>query len=306
MSQRDTSQRDTNPHDTSRHDTSRDATTRPGAPATDSGAEGLVWAVRDTLAMAGRNIARLTRQPEQLVFNLVSPIMFVLLFRYVFGGAISGLQGLNYVNYLIPGIAVQTVLFSAGVTGFALADDLQKGFIYRLRSLPMARSAVFGGRVAADTLNNTVGLIVLIITGVAVGFRPQNVGGLVLAVVLLLLFALAVSLGYALIGMSVRSAEAVNAATFPIIFPLTFASSAFVPVQTMPSWLQGFATHQPVSVVINAARSLILGDSATEQQRAVLLGGGETLSLVLQALAWTIGIGLLFGYLCTRKYRNLT
>ncbi len=267
---------------------------------------GLKWALRDTAAMAGRNLRRLTRQPEQVVFNLVSPIMFVLLFRYVFGGAISGLQGINYVNYLIPGIAVQTVLFSAGVTGFALADDLQKGFIYRLRSLPMARSAVFGGRVVADTLNNAVGLAILIATGFAVGFRPENPVGLLLASLLLLLFALAVSLGYALIGMTVRSTEAVNAATFPIIFPLTFASSAFVPVQTMPGWLQGFATHQPVSVVINAARSLILGDTATPVQREMLLGGTGTTSLILQALLWTLGIGLVFGLLCTRKYRNLT
>ncbi len=274
--------------------------------ATDAPREGLAWAFRDALAMAGRNLRRLTRQPEQVVFNLVSPIMFVLLFRYVFGGAISGLQGLNYVNYLIPGIAVQTVLFSAGVTGFALADDLQKGFIYRLRSLPMARSAVFGGRVLADSLNNAFGLVVLIATGFVVGFRPENALGLLLAVLLLLLFALAVSLGYALIGMTVRSAEAVNAATFPIIFPLTFASSAFVPVATMPSWLQGFATHQPVSVVINAARSLILGDSATPAQQAVLLGDSSTTSLVLLSLVWTLGIGLLFGFLCTRKYRNLT
>lgn len=266
----------------------------------------LTWALRDTSAMAGRNLRRLMRQPEQVMFNLVSPIMFVLLFRYVFGGAIGGLEGINYVNYLVPGIAVQTVLFSAGVTGFALADDLQKGFIYRLRSLPMARSAVFGGRVAADTLNNAVGLTVLIATGFAVGFRPENPVGLLMAMLLLLLFALAVSLGYALIGMTVRSAEAVNAATFPLIFPLTFASSAFVPVQTMPDWLQGFATHQPVSVVINAARSLILGDSATPAQREMLLGGADTTSLILQALAWTIGIGVLFGLLCTRKYRNLT
>src|SRR6195952_2323526 len=231
---------------------------------------GLAWALRDTLAMGGRNLRRLTRQPEQIVFNLVSPIMFVLLFRYVFGGAISGLQGLNYVNYLIPGNAVQTVLFSAGTTGFALADDMQKGFVKRLRSLPMARSAVFGGRVASDTVINAFGLVVLIATGFAVGFRPASFLGLVLAALLLLLFALAVSLGYALIGLTVRSPEAVNAATFPIIFPLTFASSAFVPVETMPDWLRGFATHQPVSVVINAARSLILGDSATAQQRHVL------------------------------------
>lgn len=267
---------------------------------------GLAWALRDTSAMAGRNLRRLLRTPEQVVFNLVSPIMFVLLFRYVFGGAIKGLQGLNYVNYLVPGIAVQTVLFSAGVTGFALADDMQKGFINRLRSLPMARSAVFGGRVASDTLNNGFGLIILIATGFAVGFRPENAVGLTLAALLLLLFALAVSLGYALIGLSVRSPEAVNAATFPIIFPLTFASSAFVPVATMPGWLQGFATHQPVSVVINAARSLILGDTATAQQRAELLGGSSTGSLVVLSLAWTIGIGLFFGFLCARKYRRLT
>lgn len=266
---------------------------------------GLVWALRDAAAMAGRNLRRLTRQPEQIVFNLVSPIMFVLLFRYVFGGAIGGLQGLNYVNYLIPGIAVQTVLFSAGTTGFALADDLQKGFIKRLRSLPMARSAVFGGRVASDTLINAFGLAVLILTGFAVGFRPSSFPGLLLAALLLLLFALAVSLGYALIGLTVRSAEAVNAATFPIIFPLTFASSAFVPVETMPSWLQGFATHQPVSLVINAARSLILGDAATPEQRAQLLGGSSTGSLVLQSLLWTVGIGVLFGVLCTRRYRSL-
>jgi len=267
---------------------------------------GLGWAMRDTSAMAGRNLRRLMRQPEMVMFNIVSPIMFVLLFRYVFGGAISGLQGLNYVNYLIPGIAVQTVLFSAGVTGFALAEDLQKGFINRLRSLPMARSAVFGGRVAADTLNNAFGLIVLLVTGYAVGFRPANFLGLVLAALLLLLFALAVSLGYAVIGLTVRTPEAVNAATFPIIFPLTFASSAFVPVQTMPGWLRGFATHQPVSVVINAARSLILGDSATAAQRAQLLGGTGTGSLIVQALAWSIGIGLVFGLLCARKYRRLT
>jgi ABC transporter DrrB family efflux protein len=264
------------------------------------------WAAADTLAIAGRNLRRLMRQPEQVVFNLVSPIMFVLLFRYVFGGAISGLHGLNYVNYLIPGIAVQTVLFSAGVTGYALADDLSKGFISRLRSLPMARSAVFGGRVASDTVNNALGLLILVATGFAVGFRPDDVGGLVLAGLLLLLFALAVSLGYALIGLTVRSAEAVNAATFPIIFPLTFASSAFVPVRTMPSWLQGFATHQPVSVVINAARSLILAGHATAAQRAQLLASDSTASLVVQSVAWTVGIGLVFALGCSRRYRRLT
>jgi ABC-2 type transport system permease protein/oleandomycin transport system permease protein len=148
--------------------------------------------------------------------------------------------------------------------------------------------------------------VILLATGFAVGFRPASVSGLILAGLLLLLFALAVSLGYALVGLTVRTPEAVNAATFPIIFPLTFASSAFVPVQTMPTWLQGFATHQPVSVVINAARSLILGANATTAQRAGLLGGSSTSTLVWQSLAWTLGIGLVFGLLCARKYRNLT
>ncbi|MFD1721638.1 ABC transporter permease [Amnibacterium endophyticum] len=273
--------------------------------ATGSG-DGFGWAVRDALAIAGRNIKRLVRQPEQIVFNVVSPIMFTLLFRFVFGGAIGGLQGVNYVNYLIPGIAVQTVLFSAGTTGFALANDLQKGFVDRLRSLPMARSAVFTGRVLADTLNNAIGLVILLITGFIVGFRPASFGGLLLSVVLLLLFALAVSLGYALIGLSVRSPEAVNAATFPIVFPLTFASSAFVPVMTMPEWLQGFATYQPVSTVINAARSLIFGDTVTAAQREQLLASGSTGGLVAASAAWTIGIALLFGILCTRRYRRLS
>ena len=140
-----------------------------------------VWALRDTGAMAGRNLRRLLRQPDMVMFTLVSPIMFTLLFRYVFGGAIGGLQGLNYVNYLIPGIAVQTVLFSAGTTGFALADDKQKGFVKRLRSLPMARVAVFGGRVASDTLVNALSLVVLLITGFAVGFRPASAPGLLVA-----------------------------------------------------------------------------------------------------------------------------
>ena len=276
------------------------------AGAKNQGAGQLRWAAADTLVMAGRNLRRLTRQPEQVMFNVVSPIMFVLLFRYVFGGAISGLQGLNYVNYLIPGIAVQTVLFSAGVTGFALADDLQKGFVNRLRSLPMSRSAVFGGRVASDTVNNAVGLVILLVTGFAVGFRPADALGLVSAGLLLLFFALAVSLGYALVGMTVRSVEGVNAATFPIIFPLTFASAAFVPVKTMPHWLVGFATHQPVSVVISASRSLILGGHVTPAQRAELLSGMSTGTLVLQSILWSLGIGVVFALLCSRKYLKLT
>lgn len=264
----------------------------------------LVWAGADALAMARRNLLRMLRAPDQVMFTLISPIMFTLLFRYVFGGAIGGLHGIDYVTYLIPGIAVQTAIFSAGTTGFALADDLQKGFVDRLRSLPMARSAVLAGRVIADSLNNLVQIVILVLVGTAVGFRPESFFGLVLGIVLLLGFALSTSFIFALVGMSVSSVEAVNAATFPVVFPLTFASSAFVPTQTMPSWLRAFADHQPVSVVVNVVRSLVLGD-IPDSVRADLFAGQSTLSLVLQSLAWTAGLILFFGWLAVRKYRAL-
>ncbi len=265
------------------------------------------FAVSDAFAMARRNILRIARAPDQVVFTLISPVMFTLLFRYVFGGAVgSGLgTATSYATYLIPGIAVQTAMFSAGTTGFALADDLQKGFVDRLRSLPMSRSAVLAGRLISDTLNNTVQVLILVAVGFAVGFRPSSVLGLVLGLVLVLAFATAISMVYALVGMSVSTVEAVNAATFPIVFPLTFASSAFVPVNTMPGWLQGFAYHQPVSIVINAMRSLTLGDIPPEARRA-LFDGASTSSLVLQSIAWTVGLGAVFGWLAVNKYKSLS
>ena len=265
------------------------------------------FAVSDAFAMARRNVLRITRAPDQIVFTLISPIMFTLLFRYVFGGVGGlGLGGATtYATYLIPGIAVQTAMFSAGTTGFALADDLQKGFVGRLRSLPMSRSAVLAGRLLSDTLNNAVQVLILVAVGFGVGFRPQSAAGLVLGLLLILAFATSISMIYALIGMSVSTVEAVNAATFPIVFPLTFASSAFVPVNTMPGWLQGFAYHQPVSVVINATRSLTLGD-LDPQAREALFGGAGTASLVWQSLAWTVGLGAVFGYLAVAKYNRLS
>lgn len=265
------------------------------------------FAVSDAFAMARRNVLRIARAPDQVVFTLISPIMFTLLFRYVFGGAVGNGLGsaTSYATYLIPGIAVQTALFSAGTTGFALADDLQKGFVDRLRSLPMARSAVLSGRLLSDTLNNTVQVLILVGVGFAVGFRPKSAWGLIVGLVLILLFATAISMVYALVGMSVSTVEAVNAATFPIVFPLTFASSAFVPVNTMPGWLQGFAYHQPVSIVINSVRSLTLGD-ISPQARQALFDGLGTGTLVWQAIAWTAGLGAIFGWLAVRKYKNLS
>ena len=261
------------------------------------------WAVRDALSMMGRNVRRLSRAPDQLVFTLISPIMFTLLLRYVFGGAIGGLQGIDYVNYLIPGIAVQTAIFSSGNTGFALAEDRGKGFIDRLRSLPMARSAVLSGRVLADTLSNAVGLVIIVVVGLAVGYRPQSFGGLVLGLLLLLGFALSTSFIFALVGLFASNVQTVNAATFPVIFPLTFASSAFVPTATLPTWLRGFADHQPVSLVINAVRSLTLGDLPTPV-RQQLFAGQSTTSLIVQSLIWTAAIASVFGFLAVRRYNS--
>jgi ABC transporter DrrB family efflux protein len=261
------------------------------------------YALADTLAMAGRNLRRMLRMPDQVVFSLVSPIMFTLLFRYVFGGAIGGLGHINYVNYLIPGIAVQTAIFASGTTGFALAEDRKAGFIDRLRSLPMARSAVLAGRVAADAVNNAVGLVIIVLVGLAVGFRPHSFFGLIVGFGVLLAFTLATSFMFGLLGLYASSAQAVNAMTFPVIFPLTFASSAFVPTSTMPSWLRAFADHQPVTTVINTVRDLTLG-TVGPAQRTQLFAGQSTTSLVVQSLAWTVVIGLVFGFLAVRRYNS--
>ncbi len=259
----------------------------------------------DAIAMAVRDVRRMLRAPDQVVFTLISPIMFTLLFRYVFGGAIRGLGDINYVNYLIPGIAVQTAIFTSGNTGFALAEDRSKGFVDRLRSLPMARSAVLVGQVAAVALSNVVGLFIIVIVGLVVGFRPHSVPGLIFGFAILLAFSVATSLLFALVGLYASSSQAVNAATFPLIFPLTFASSAFVPTSTMPTWLQAFANHNPVTIVINAVRDLTLG-TVTPAQRQELFNGKSTTFLVVVSLAWTVGIAVVFGYLSVRRYNETT
>ena len=219
----------------------------------------LVWALRDTMTIARRNVLALVRIPTALVFSVIQPIMFVILFRYVFGGAIHTDEG-SYVNYLIPGILVQTTFFGSVGTAIGLAEDLQRGLIERFRALPMARMAVLGGRTVADLLRNLMVLIIITIAGFLVGFRPH--GGVVAyieACVVMLVFAYCLSWGFAYIGLAAPNSEAAQAMTFPIIFPITFASSIFVPVQSMPSWLQGFATYQPVSQITKAVRGLMLG-----------------------------------------------
>jgi len=263
---------------------------------------GLSRAVSDAITVAGRNLLTIVRLPQLLVFSTIQPVIFVLLFRYAFGGAIQGTLNVPYVDYLMPGIFAQTVAFGAMGTGIGLADDLQKGLIERFRSLPMARSAVLTGRILADLVRNVFVVILMCVVGFAVGFRihtnpAEFIGGLLV----LLVFGCALSAMFALIGLSVPNAESAQAAGFPLLAPLVFASSAFVPVKTMPGWLQGFATYQPVSVVINAVRACSLGTGPGTNGKPL---GPDALPLVLGALAWTVGLLAVFGPLAVHRYRR--
>lgn len=217
----------------------------------------------DTLVLAERNLVRLPRQPDLLIGFTVQPIMFVLLFAFVFGGAIATPGFPDYIDFLIPGIIVQNTAFSGFVTALGLAEDLTKGLIDRFRSLPTNRASVMAGRTVADIVTNFLSIIIVLVTGLIIGFSfDANVGEIFLGVVLLLLFGFASSWVFALIGMSVSSPEAANGIGFTLIFPITFISSAFVPIDTLPSVLEAFAEVNPVTIVVDAMRSLWLGAPA--------------------------------------------
>lgn len=252
--------------------------------------QGPGFAVRDTAAMTYRNLLRIVRLPQLLVFATIQPLLFVLMFRYVFGGAVN-VPGVDYVNFLMPGIFAQVVAFGAVGTAIGLAEDRNQGLIERLRSLPMARSAVLTGRTLSDLVRNVGVVALMLAVGFAVGFRVQtNVGKLLLALGLLLLFGFALSWIFALIGLSVNGAETAQAASFPMMMVLVFASSAFVPTDTMPGWLQVWTDHQPVSVTVDAVRALVLG--------------GPWVGDALACLAWTAAILAVFVPLSVRRYRR--
>ncbi|CAN5725536.1 ABC transporter permease [soil metagenome] len=261
----------------------------------------LTWAVRDTLALAKRNLLHYTRVPQLLVFTFIQPIMFVLLFRYVFGGTIR-IPNVRYVDYLIPGIFGQIVVFGATSTAIGLAEDMGSGIIERFRSLPMVRMAVLAGRTGADLLRNAGVVVVMLLVGMAVGFRPHSVGGVLAASVLVLAFAFALSWIMALVGLKVANAEAAQAVSFPLLFPLTFASAAFVPVNSMPGWLQVFAAHQPVTVVVSAARGLMLGPEAASNLEKFGVFNTSTGGYVLQSIAWIAVILAIFVPLAIREF----
>jgi ABC-2 type transport system permease protein/oleandomycin transport system permease protein len=251
---------------------------------------GFRYAVSDTLVLAKRNFLRIPRAPDLLIAFTVQPLMFVLLFAYVFGGAIPT-PGHSYIDFLIPGILVQTMSFGGFVTALGIAEDLKKGLIDRFRSLPMSRAAVLAGRTLADIATNIIQIVVMLGVGLIIGFGfSTSFPEIVLGLLILLLFGYAFSWIFAFMGLVSSSPEAAQSLGFIVIFPLTFVSSAFVPPETMPASLQWFAEWNPISIVVNAIRALFIGDPA-----------GNT---VWGAIAWSLGIALFFAVLAVYKYKR--
>jgi ABC-2 type transport system permease protein/oleandomycin transport system permease protein len=250
----------------------------------------LPFVLSDTVVLAKRSLKRIQRQPDLLVGFTIQPVMFVLLFVYVFGGAIDT-GSLDYVDFLIPGIIVQSMVFGGFVTALGLAEDLKKGLIDRFRSLPMWGPAVISGRILADVGTNVIQLVIMFAVGIVAGFRFATSGPEIVAgMALLLLIGYAFSWVFAFIGLSASSPEASNAYGFTILFPLTFISSAFVPVETMPDWLQPVAEYNPFTTMVDAARALFVGTPA----------GND----VWGAVAWSFAIIAVFSVLSVWRYRR--
>ena len=266
------------------------AITAPALTPTVEQRSALGWAIADAITITWRNLKAMLRTPQVLMFSTIQPIIFVLTFRYVFGGSIR-IPGIPYVDFLMPGVFVQTVAFGAMNTGIGLSEDLHKGLIERFRSLPMARSAVLAGRSLADLVRNFFVVLMMIFVGFLVGFRIHaGVVPFAASIVLLLLFSFAFSWIFALIGLGVPNAEAAQAASFPVLALLVFASTAFVPIDGMPGWLQTYNRIQPVSVIVKAERALAIG--------------GDTAVPVLHALLWIVALTAIFAPLAINRYRR--
>ena len=247
--------------------------------------------VSDTAVITRRNLLRLPRAPELLLAFTVQPIMFVLLFRYVFGGAIQTPHHEGYAEFLIPGIIVQNIAFGGFVTALGLNEDVHKGLIDRFRSLPMARPAVLAGRTLSDIVTNFLGVCVLVVTGLIIGFSFSGpVSHIAFGFVLLLLIGYAFSWVFALVGLVANTPESANSIGFILIFPLTFISSAFVPTSSMPSWLEAFANVNPFTIFVNAMRALWLDAPAK--------------NYVWGAVVWAVVILVIFAPLAVRRYRR--
>jgi ABC-2 type transport system permease protein/oleandomycin transport system permease protein len=254
----------------------------------------LAWTLRDGYLVSVRNMRHFIRQPQLLLFSTIQPIMFVLLFSYVFGGAISGSlpEGVSYKDFLLPGIFVQSTAFRATQTAIGLSEDMKRGVIDRFRSMPMARSAVLAGRTLADLVRTIFVIVLMTVVGYAIGFRFHE-GPLeaVASILVVAAFGYALSWIFVYVGLIAKGPEAAQSAGFVAIFPLVFASSIFVPVDTMPSWLQSIANVSPVTATADTARALAIG--------------GDVWSSLWQVIVWVVGILLVFVPLCVRKYRRL-
>ena len=251
----------------------------------------LAYVVADTAVIAKRNLLRIPRQPDLWSSFTIQPVIFVLLFVYVFGGAIQTPGYDDYVDFLMPGIIVQTMSFGGFVTAIGLSDDLRKGLIDRFRSLPMARSAVLGGRTLADVATNTVSLVVMVGVGLLIGFNFSSSPIEVIAGFgLLLLFGYAFSWVFAFVALISKSPEGAQTLGFLLIFPLTFASSAFVPPESMPGAVEAFAKANPFSTIVDAARALFVDAPA----------GNDVWAAVL----WSLGLIAVFATLSVHRYRR--
>ena len=260
-----------------------------------SAAQNARWAISDALVITRRNLLVWMRVPAYLVFTVVQPVIFVLLFRYVFGGAIHAPGAGGYVSYLMPGIIGQTAAFATFATAIALAQEAKKGVIDRFRAMPMARSAVLAGRLIADSIRMMIVILVIVGVGYAVGFRFQNgVAGAVGMVLLAEAFGVTVCAVSAFIGLAIKDEESVQAFGLIWLFPLTFVSSAFVPIATMPSWLQDFANNQPVTLVINAMRAMALGGPAFPLNPSLW-----------ESVLWLAGVLIVFVPLAVWSYRRV-
>jgi len=271
-------------------------------PSTPTGLAAIKWTITDALVLTKRNLLKYVRVPTLLIFSTIQPIMFVLLFNFVFGGAITSgipIPGFEYITFLMPGIFVQTAVFGSTNTGIGLAEDLGKGLIDRFRSLPMSRSAVLAGRTGSDSIRNFFVILLMIGVGYLIGFRFM--GGFaktVTAILLVLLFGYAFTWISATIGLALKDVESVQAASFVWLFPLVFASSAFVPTASMPDWLATFANINPVTVTVNAVRLLVIGQDVPG------LFDKSLQTYMLQSVAWSLALLAIFIPLAINRYRR--
>ncbi len=250
---------------------------------------------QDIFTIALRNLTRIKRTPQLLFFSSIQPIIFLLLFNFVFGGAIGSgaLNDVAYITFLLPGILAQTALFGSVQTGVGMAEDISKGVVDRLSSLPISRGSIVAGRTLADAIRNVFVVLIMISVGYGLGFRfEQGFLSAVAAILLAVLFGFAFSWISLTIGLAVKDSETAQVSSFIWIFPLVFASAVFVPVQTMPEWLQVFAKNQPVTQVVNAIRYLTTG--------------AGSIDAVWRTLAWGVGIVAIFGPLASRLFRKAT